>query len=90
MAQWMGLPVVSALLQSAVASGLPVRRSFERTRMADNFTSGHCWETGRRAVAATGTAAGQTRRLFTCKKLLFAFPQALPTSVPGLIVSALP
>ena len=82
-AQWMGLPLVLALLQSAVASGLPVRRSFSEVGLAGSFASGNCWKMARTAVAAPGTAAGQTRRLFTMQKVTVRIPGSTSNLGPG-------
>src|SRR5438105_3146951 len=86
--QWMGLPLVTVLLQSAVASGLAVGRRVCECGFHVLFTSGHCSKTvPQRAVATMENRCWPDEAEYLrCKKLLFAFPEALRTLVLDSIV----
>src|SRR5262245_5627493 len=80
--QWMGLPLVLRLLQSAVATGLPVRRSFSEGGWSVLSQAGIV---AKRPAGPwlQGTVAGQTSLLFTMQQVTVRVPGSTSNLGPG-------
>ena len=79
----MGLPLVPALLQSAVTSGLAGGRRVCECGSC-TFTSGHRWKRGPQEPGRQwGTAAGQISRVFTMQRVTVRVPGSTSNLGPG-------